>query len=70
MSARSRLRRRQRAHIFLYTIVSSGSVDTDEEFAALQEVGKGLTQRIIPTEQRDVLIALRYIKSRVLVVSR
>ena len=43
---------------------------TDEEFAALQEVGKGLTQRIIPTEQRDVLIALRYIKRRVLVVSR
>jgi hypothetical protein len=38
---------------------------TDEEFAALQEVGKGLTQRIIPTEQRDVLIALRYIKRSV-----
>jgi hypothetical protein len=35
-----------------------------EEFASLQEVGKGLMQRVIPARHRDRLISLGYIAER------
>jgi hypothetical protein len=35
-----------------------------EEFASLQEVDKGLMQRVIPAEYRDRLISLGYITER------
>ena len=35
-----------------------------EEFASLQEIGKGLVQGIIPPEHREQLISLGYIAER------
>jgi hypothetical protein len=37
---------------------------SSEEFDALQEVGEGQMQRIIPTEHRDRLLSLGFIVQR------